>query len=147
MSQEGPGRWLLVAAAVVVVATIVAAVATMGLPSTQREIRLDERRVRDLQRIVTAVHAHAGNHGSLPPDLATLAAQPGLRLAIADPVDASPYTYEPIDERTFRLCAVFTTDTAQPPQAEDARVADEWLHGSGRQCFQRKLRKDTSKQD
>ena len=147
MSEGGPGRWLLVAAAVVVVATIVAAVATMGLPSTQREIRLDERRVRDLQRIVTAVDAYAANHGSLPPDLATLAAQPGLRLAIADPVDASPYSYEPTGERTFRLCAVFSTDTAEPPQAGDARVADEWLHGAGRQCFPRKLKKDSSKQD
>ena len=146
MSQEGPGRWLLVAAAVVVVATIVAAVATMGLPSTQRDIRMDERRVRDLQRIVTAVNGYAGNHGSLPPDLATLAAQPGLRLAIADPVDASPYSYEPIDQRTFRLCAMFTTDTAQPPQAEDAAVPDDWLHGIGRQCFQRKLTKGRSKQ-
>ena len=146
MSGGGPGRWLLVAAAVVVVATIVAAVATMGLPSTQREIRLDERRVRDLQRIVTAVNGYAEDHGSLPSDLATLAAQPGRRLAIADPVDASPYAYEPIDERTFRLCAVFTTDTAEPPQAEDARVADEWLHGTGRQCFQRKLKKDRSKE-
>lgn len=147
MSQDGPGRWLLVAAAVVVVATIVAAVATMGLPSTQREIRLDERRVRDLQRIVTAVDGYAGDHGSLPPDLATLAARPGLRLAITDPVDASPYSYEPTGERTFRLCAVFSTDTAEPPQAEGARVADEWLHGAGRQCFQRKLKKDRSKQD
>ena len=147
MSNSGPGRWLLVAAAVVVVATIVAAVATMGLPSTQRDIRLDERRVRDLQRIDTAVHGYAGSHGSLPPDLATLAAQPGRSLAIADPVDASAYTYEPIDERTFRLCAVFITDTAEPPQAEDARVADEWLHGAGRHCFQRKLKKDRSKED
>lgn len=146
MSVSGPGRWLLVAAAVVVIATIVAAVTTMGLPSTQRDIRLDERRVHDLQRIVTALHAYAENHGSLPPDLATLAAQPGLNLAIADPVDASPYAYEPTGERTFRLCAVFITDTAEPPQAEDARVADEWLHGAGRQCFQRKL-KDRSKKD
>ena len=147
MSDSGPGRWLLVAAAAVVVATIVAAVATMGLPSTQREIRLDERRVRDLQRIDTAVNGYANDHGSLPLDLATLTAQPGRRLAVADPVDASPYSYEPVDARTFRLCAVFITDTAEPPQAEDARVADEWLHGAGRQCFQRKLKKDRSKAD
>lgn len=139
MSEGAIGRWLLVAAAVVVVATIIAAVATMGLPATQRDIGLDERRVRDLQRIVTAVHSHATAHGSLPQDLATLAAQPGRRLAMFDPGGA-PYTYEPAGERTFRVCAVFTTDTAQPPQAEDARVADEWLHGSGPQCFQRTLR-------
>ena len=145
--RDGPGRWLLVAAAVVVVATIVAAVATMGLPSTQREIRLDERRVRDLQRIVTAVNGHAKNRGSLPPDIATLAAQPGVRLAISDPVDASPYTYEILNGRTFRLCAVFSTDTADPPQADDPGIADEWLHGAGRHCFLRKLKQDGSKQD
>lgn len=139
MSEGAIGRRLLVAAAVVVVATLIAAVATMGLPSTQRDIGLDERRVRDLQRIVTAVHSHAGANGSLPPDLATLAAQPGRRLVIVDPGGA-PYTYEPTGERTFRLCAAFTTDTAEPPQAEDARIADEWLHGIGAQCFQRTLK-------
>lgn len=146
MSPDGPGRWLLVAAAVVVVGTIIAAIAAIGLPSTQRDVGLDERRVRDLQRIVAGVQSHADEHGSLPPDLATLAAQPGRRMSIADPVDASPYAYEPTGDRTFRLCANFVTDTAEPPQAEDVRIADEWLHGIGRRCFQRKL-KDRAKAD
>lgn len=139
MSEAGIGRWLLVAAAVVVIATVIAAVATMGLPSTQRDIALDERRVHDLQRIATAVRSYAESSGELPPDLATLAAQPGRRLAIVDP-DGTAYSYGRTGDRTFRLCAVFVTDTAQPPQAEDVRVADEWLHGTGRQCFQRKLK-------
>jgi hypothetical protein len=143
VSEAGIGRWLLVAAAVVVIATVIAAVATMGLPSTQRDIGLDERRVHDLQRISTSVRSYAETSGALAPDLATVAAQPGHRLAIIDPGGA-PYSYERSGDRTFRLCAVFVTDTAQPPQAEDVRIADEWLHGTGRQCFQRRLKQDPS---
>lgn len=143
MSEARIGRWLLVAAAVVVVATMIAAVATMGLPSTQRDIGLDQRRMHDLQRIDTAVRSYAETNDSLPPDLATLAAQPGRRLSTLDPGGVA-YGYESTGAQTFRLCAEFITDTAQPPQAEDAPVADEWLHGTGRQCFQRKLKQNSN---
>lgn len=132
------GRWLLVAAAVVIAATVVAAIALMGSPSAQRQSRLDEKRVRDLQRIDRVVGRYLDSHGALPADLATLAAQPGQRLAIADPVDGAPYGYETTGPRTFRLCAGFATDTAQAPGGAPWALEDGWHHGAGRQCFDRR---------
>lgn len=70
----GAGRWLAVAASVVVVATVVAAVVVMGSPSAQREAKLDARRAADLFRITSAVDRWVERHDALPPDLASLAA-------------------------------------------------------------------------
>ncbi|WP_407353818.1 hypothetical protein [Luteimonas sp. R10] len=139
---SGAGRWLLVAAGLVVVATVAAAVAVMGTPAARREAKLDDRRVRDLQRIGVAVDDYREQHDALPPDLATLAGRPGQRLAIADPVSGTPYAYEITGERSYRLCAVFTTDTAEV--LADVRWSSEWNHGAGRQCFERRSGKGGS---
>ncbi|MEZ0471084.1 hypothetical protein [Luteimonas salinilitoris] len=134
------GRWLLVAAGGVAIVAVVAAVAVMGTPAAQREAKLDNRRVHDLQRIADVVDHYYEQHDALPPDLAILAGQPGQRLAIADPVDGTPYGYEITGERGFRLCAAFTTDTA------DTRPgvrpwSSEWNHGAGLGCFDRRAGK------
>ena len=127
MSSAPVGRWLLVAAAVVVVATVVAAVLEMGSPAAQRERALDLRRVQDLQRMKNAVDMHYQVNGRLPADLATLR-QPGVALAIVDPVDAAPYEYQAVGNRNYRLCAVFTTDTAVD-DANDALPLEHGLKG------------------
>jgi hypothetical protein len=132
------GRWLAVAASVVVVLAIVAAIWVMGSPSTQREANLDARRVDDLSHIARLLDDHVSTYGTLPPDLATLAKQPGRRLAIVDPVDGRPYGYEVTGARTYRLCAVFVTDTSEIPAAAGPWRAEQWTHGKGRHCFDRR---------
>lgn len=140
MNQAATGRWLMIAAGVVVAATLVSAILVMGSPAVQREAKLDQRRIADLTRIDRLADGYFERSGKLPPDLATLANQPGRRLSTADPVDGSPYAYEVTGDRTFRLCAVFATDTAKTFEAPE-RWADEWNHGAGRQCFDRKAGK------
>lgn len=138
----GPGRWLAIAACVVAVATVAAAIVVMGPPSAQREAKLDRKRVHDLNRIVQVVEQHVARHDTLPPDLATLAGQPGLRLAIVDPQSGAPYGYEVTGDRAFRLCAVFATDTATRPAGAAPWNMADWHHGAGRQCFDREVEKN-----
>lgn len=137
----GPGRWLAIAAVLVALATVVAAIVVMGPPSAQREAKLDRKRVHDLERIVRLVEQYVERRDALPPDLATLADQPGLRLAIADPRSAQPYEYEITGDRAFRLCAVFATDTAVRPDGAEPWNLRDWHHGAGRHCFDRKVAK------
>lgn len=137
MSEGALGRRLLIGAGVVIVGAIVAGIFVMGSPSAQRDQGLDQRRVSDLARIAEAVDSYMELHEILPPTLATLAGQPGRRLSIADPVDGSAYAYEILGDRTYRLCAGFATDTAELPQSAQPR-GDGWLHGVGRQCFDRR---------
>jgi hypothetical protein len=75
----------------------------------------------------------------LPASLAQLAAQPGMALAIRDPVDGTAYGYEPVAGSRYRLCAVFATDTAKrDPDRDMFRYQDQrWPRPAGRHCFDR----------
>lgn len=137
MTDGKIGRWLMVAAGVVVVATVALAMSMLGSPATQRDQQLDQRRVHDLERIVVAVRHYALMHKALPPTLDVVARQPGRNLSIADPVDHTPYAYQVTGSNTFRLCAAFATDTAKALEENGAWTDDDWLHGTGRQCFDR----------
>lgn len=136
MSAGNAGRWLAIAASVVVIATVVAAMLAMGSPGSQRESRLDRKREQDMGRIAMAIDARAEAGKPLPSDLASFAREPGRRLSIADPATNAPYVYEVTGDHSYRLCAVFTTDTAQ--ESRKAWIDQGWLHGPGRHCFDRK---------
>ncbi|MDQ2702051.1 MAG: hypothetical protein M3Y70_04385 [Pseudomonadota bacterium] len=134
------GRLLSIIASVVVLATLVGAIVVMDSPAQQRERRMDDRRVQDLQRLVGAARAYHQAHRQLPADMAALAGQPGLRLSTADPSTGAPYEYEPTGKRSFRVCASFSTDTAT---AEPAPAGpDSWNHAAGRHCFGREINTD-----
>jgi len=139
MSLGHPGRPLMIVAAVVILATVAAAIYVMGAPDAQRQRRLDERRVADLSAIQQAIEAHYREHGALPLDLRTLAARPGLGLEIVDPA-GSPYQYRAEGARAYRLCAVFATDTADRSATGFAPANREWAHGIGSTCFRRRVR-------
>lgn len=134
MSARPVGKWLLVLAGLVVVATVIGAIAVMGSPGEQRQMRIDEQRIQDLRSIEAAVRLHRNDEGSLPDDLATVDARPGVALDLADPQTGTPYEYKRTGTDAFELCAVFATDSA----ARKARrnwPGLEWAHGSGRHCF------------
>lgn len=137
MSTDKAGYWLAILACVVVAATVVAAILVMGSPSAQRVEKLDRKRVEDLARIDRFVDGYVERTNTLPPDLGTLAREPGVRVPITDPVDGSPYVYEVTGDRSFRLCGVFTTDTGKTLEDAPAWPDDEWSHGVGRRCFER----------
>jgi hypothetical protein len=122
---------VLVGAAVLVVATLVASIVVMGPPSAQRDERLDARRLEDLRRIERLVDAHFERTGVLPVDLAALA-RPGLELP-SDPASGTPYGYESLAGRAYRLCAVFATDSAR--RRTQRWEGDVWSHAAGRHCF------------
>lgn len=140
MSAPAPprraGRWIAVAASIVVVAAIVAAIAVMGSPSRQRLMRLDERRVDELGNLANQIEAWRNEHGRIPKSLAELAAAPGVRVP-QDPASGRPFGYEVLGAAEYRLCARFDTDTAAGIDPQPwLRAA--WAHGAGRQCFKRR---------
>lgn len=141
MSPSNPRNalgWSLgVAAVVIAIATIAAAIMVMGTPGEQRTARIDDRRVDDLQTLDYAIRAFAEKRSTLPPDLATLAREPGRQLPLKDPESGAPYEYRVTAKGAYQLCAVFTTDTAQ---ARSAPARGAWTHGIGRTCFDRALR-------
>ena len=81
--------------------------------------------------------SHTQEQGALPPSLAVLGSQPGIRLSIADPVTGAPYEYAATGARTYRLCARFSTDTALQAPNDYPSSDAHWAHGIGRHCFDR----------
>jgi hypothetical protein len=136
MSAPSTGRWLLVAAGIVVAATLVTAVFVMGTPEQQRRMRMDERRIDDLQQIERVVRVHYSQAHALPASLAVIGSQPGMALDLADPETAAPYGYQPQAGDGFSLCATFATDTGDGRHGDRRRWLDpQWAHPAGKRCF------------
>jgi hypothetical protein len=131
------GRNLAIVAGVVMATTIVAAILATGTPGERRQVRLDERRVDDLQALGHAIDRYHAQHRVMPGALSALAALPGNTLALVDPETGAPYVYLPASERRYQLCASFTTDTGVTRAADDP----DWQHGIGQHCFARRADK------
>ena len=127
------GRWLMVAAIVAVVATVVAALFVMDPPSHERAERLDRIRLEHLQVLSQRIDLHVQADDALPAVLPEVMDGPGG--ALVDPVSGDPYGYRPTGRRSYMLCATF--DTALDPMATGMR--DEWRHPAGRHCFERQV--------
>ena len=137
--QHDPfGRWLIVLAFVVITAAVVASFLVAGTPAERRAVRLDERRVADLSHLSQAIDAHWKREKRLPASLDVVATKPGRRLGTTDPVTAAPYGDTVTGPRAYRLCAVFTTDSAR----RRTRQGTKWDHGVGRQCFDDRVTRD-----
>ena len=145
MSNAGMGRWLVTIAAVVVVATIAAAVWVIGSPAAQRESRMDARRVSDLRRLESAIERHAKLHDALPRGLDALQGD-GATVARVDPASGAPYGYEPVDARRYRLCAGFATDSRVAVRQAEPDYDDAWRHPAGHHCFERRLDRDAAQE-
>lgn len=139
LSAIGLGRGLLVATGVLVAATITAAIMVMGAPDTQRQVRLDERRVQELQRLSEAIDTHAYRHGALPQTLSEITGRPGMAYATTDPVTGVPYRYELVGPDDYRLCTEFDTDTSRAGSRARPYGGDTWAHPAGEHCFDRKV--------
>lgn len=139
MSRHSAGTVLAGVATFAVALALGVALWTLGSPGTQRDVRLDERRERELQRLETAIESHWEQAKSLPTDLDTLASRPGMQLATQDPVSGTPYGYRITGERSYQLCASFATDSAESAR-QGRRSADlDWPHGVGAACFDRSV--------
>ena len=130
------GRGLAIAGAIGALLAVGAGLWVIGSPATQRAVRLDERRLDDLDRIAESVQYRWEADDALPPDLATLAARPGSTMPTKDPDTGQAYEYVVVDAHRFRLCAVFATDTAEYGVRRRAADRD---HGRGRHCFDHRV--------
>ena len=136
MNTRNGVRMLTVAATLVVMAVLVVGLIAIGSPGLQRKRKLDHRRVEDLISISRQLNTYWDESKELPPSLAVLAVQPGL----SDPSTGQPYEYKVIGTNTYRLCAVFALDSQNQSQKQYYFGADDWLHGVGRRCFERKAK-------
>jgi hypothetical protein len=139
----------LIGAGVVVaaLAAIAGGLWLVGSPGAARRMRLDERRVTDLQSIATNVDVYWARQRVLPETLEVMWATSAGRPTPVDPVSAQPYEYRVLGANEYELCATFDAES-QPGRHDDSppfgadvrpdRYGDSpafWRHGAGRQCY------------
>ena len=120
------------ASSLIVVAALFVGLGLAGLPSAQRLLQADQRRVQDLRSVATAIHwrfvrpAQPAASATLPVSLNEISgSQP------VDPQTKQPYTYRVRTVNTYELCADFAEPTEATPGAEPSF----WHHGKGQTCF------------
>lgn len=134
------GRWLAIAASVVVVATVASALIAIGPPAQQRRVALDAKRAKDLILLSNGIDTRVNGGDKLPAVLVDLDGA-GQWLSIRDPESGAPYGYAVTGDRTYRLCAVFATAT-QAGDIGDGWGTGDWSHPAGRYCFSRSAKKN-----
>jgi hypothetical protein len=112
-----------------VAAAIAAGLLVTGTPARQRLLRLDERRVTDLNQLNWAVTQYWQEESKLPARLEDLVNGRNLDVLPLDPASGESYEYRATAPDAFELCAVFGLPSA------DVKPADFWFHDGGRRCF------------
>ncbi len=128
--------------ALLVLLSIVGGFTAVGSPFEQRRVRLDERRVSDLQQIQWQIVNYWQRKESLPERLETLHDPLSGFILPLDPESGSPYEYRQIADRSFELCATFATRSVEKPGAREPvpeGAQEVWDHDPGRKCFERTI--------
>jgi len=121
------------------VAAMVATVVFLGVvilgfwktrgPSTQRLIRGDERRLRNIYQLATQINSQYSSHGKeLPAEL-----NASQKTQYKDPVSGKPLEYYPRPPSGYTICAAF--DTRGPKDEAEGAFAF-WTHTAGRKCYE-----------
>ncbi len=141
---------------VVILAVIVAGFVVVGSPFYQRQVRIDEQRINDLQNIQGQIINYWMNKNKLPANLVDLTDSISGFIAPKDPETGADYEYNIIVGKflSFELCAGFRTaslgmsdnNRAVPVPAKEFYRGDpnqqNWEHNKGQVCFERTIDPD-----
>jgi hypothetical protein len=133
MKKLSGAKYLAIIASVIVVLSVITAIFILDPPGVQRQRRFDARRVEDLRNITYSIDSYWERKKSLPPNLATLESEPGLRAILKDPQSGTAYGYEVTAPKSYKLCAVFALDSSD--ESRECGKSRKWSHGAGKQCF------------
>jgi hypothetical protein len=138
-------RRLAWATSFVVLALIVGGVAIVGTPTSQRLVRLDDRRASDLSSMQWQVLNYWQRKGELPANLNQLNDPLGGSVVPFDPATGTPYEYRILGERSFALCATFAAPSRErgtiesKPYLPPGGEMEHWEHEAGHVCFDRTI--------
>jgi hypothetical protein len=159
--------WTAIKSSIIVLAITIWSFAVIGTPWEQRDLRLDDKRIQDLQSIQYQVINYWQTKEKLPEKITDLANPlSGYSLPI-DPEFEKGKVYEYIVKKplTFELCADFKLPIPKgwreykgyggvmPMMEGDVAVSsypypisggtnESWNHEAGRTCFERTIDKD-----
>lgn len=129
---------------VLVTASILVGLTIAGSPGEIRNIRLDENRVNDLNRIQIEITSYWQNNGELPTELDDISNELSYFTLPVDPTTKESYAYSVISDTKFQLCAEFKTSNMNDEYQFDSYAyrlenQENWKHDEGVYCFDREI--------
>jgi hypothetical protein len=133
---------------VVVLGTIVGGFFIVGSPAHQRDIRLDNQRVSDLQMIQSETVNYWQQKNVLPTKPSDLQDSISGFATPVDPETSAEYEYIVKGDLSFELCAIFKSESVgavgnggmtKPVRVSGDPYSENWTHTAGRVCFKRSI--------
>ncbi len=129
----------VIVSVVIIAISLVIGFTMVDSPAVARIKAYDQSRVNDLENIRWAVENYYSSYQKLPDDLNALK---NIQAIPVDPKSGQAYTYEVINKKEYKLCAVFETDNKTQAAQNDASkpvYTDEtyqpFWHTTGKNCF------------
>ncbi|MFA5934927.1 MAG: DUF5671 domain-containing protein [Candidatus Paceibacterota bacterium] len=131
----------------IILASIAYGIFTIGLPSTQRARKMDETRISNLMSIQSEiVYNQWQKAGTVPTSLDSLNDPISNYVVPTDPETSQSYEYKKISEKSFEICATFSTGNKTTDQFKKSEAisyngveSENWQHDPGRYCFTRTI--------
>lgn len=132
---------------IVVIGSVIWGFSVIGSPWTQRGIKYDQQKVRDLQNLDYSIRNYYEKNTALPLKLLDLSNE---NIYYTEPTDkqlSKPYEYQKTSENTYQLCADFNIDskydrnTSIYPARPGSSLysSSPWNHPAGHYCFSENL--------
>lgn len=124
----------------VIIASVAGGFAIVDSPMLARKKSFDARRLSDLQQIQMAVRTYYQTNDKPPQTLEELLdGRMVVDRTIQDPMTGEVYSYRPLEDDQFEVCAIFATDNRDDERALGfpvwAPYGQLYSHGVGETCF------------
>ena len=135
-------RVMGIAAAVVMIGSMVAGFSIIDSPALARAKTFDQRRSYDLERIKYAVDSYYTENKQMPDSLDQLSEEGWLEARIMeDPKTGEAYSYRILEGTQYELCATFVTDTKTEEDDMNryrpyGRTGRFFLHAAEMTCYE-----------
>ncbi len=132
-----------VAAAFIILGSIVWGFVVLGSPRTQQLLKYDQQRISDLQTLDNQVRNFYYSNKALPKTISDLTGENYYGAPLVDPQSKQPYEYEKVTDAKYKLCAEFnraSTDSRPSLGYDSYGYGDiSWTHPEGRHCFEKSV--------
>lgn len=136
---------LLFASSILFIALVAAGFKAAGSPSTARRVESDRNRVERLNSLHFELQAFYNRTGDLPKSIQELKSREHYDDRydpLRDPESGTVFAYELVGDKTYRVCAVFQSDSDEDRSGYDIAEPGVYDHPKGRHCFTREVIKE-----
>ena len=117
----------------IIITAAITGLLVSGSPAKERLRQTDRERISDLEQMrYNVINLFYSNQDRLPTDLNEAFTVATINSAyLQDPETGEPYSYRPIDDRNYELCATFVLSSDD----QENMISPNYVYNPGYTCF------------